>query len=457
MLPDVALLEIFHIHLFFNGHILLYDWYKLVHVCQKWRNVIFGSPRRLRLRIYCTARTPVRDTLDAWPPLPIVVWGYGHKDWGIDGIIAALEHNDRVCEIDFREIAQLESVLEAMQKPFPELTKLVLTNGSYLDREYQRAQDLPDSFLGGFAPRLQSLSLTNISFRGLPKLLLSATHLIHLGLCGIPDSGYISPEALATCLSVLTRLESLEVGLRYFPNRNRRRSASQTRILVPGLTYLSFHGASKYLEDLVSRIDAPLLCNLTVTFFLRRIFDIPQLAQFIYRTPNLKARGDACVNFFDWRSSVIFPQTFGRHLELGFYHPEGMSDRDLSSLAQVCNSLSTHQNLITSVERLYIQCSLVTMEWEQWEDDIESGQWLELLRAFISVKDLYISSELTPRIAPALQELVEEGVTGVLPALQTLFLEELPLSAPFKAIEHLIEQFVSARQLAGHPIAVSLW
>jgi hypothetical protein len=398
------------------------------------------------------ACTPVRETLDAWPPLPIVVWDNGNEKWGVDNMLAALEHNDRICQILFFEIqgAQLESVLEAMQKPFPELTKLQLDYGKYNDTRVQPAS-IPDSFLGGFAPRLQSLSLNNVLFRGLPKLLLSATYLVDLGLWKIPDSGYISPEALATCLSVLTRLESLHIGLQYFSNRNRRRPAPQTRILVPGLTDLSFHGASEYLEDLVSRIDAPILSKLSVSFFLQLIFDIPQLAQFICRTPRLKTHDEARVEFNNWRASVTLPQTLDGNLNLGFSHSQGKSDWELSSLAQVCNSLSFHQNLIPAVERLYIQCKFIL---EDWEDDVESGQWRELLRTFISVKDLYISSSSMPRIAPALQELVEEGVTGVLPALQTLFLEEMPLSGPF---QEAIGKFVSARQLAGHPIAVSRW
>ena len=369
MLPDVALLEIFYTYML--GPRIVHEWYRLVHVCQKWRNVIFGSPRRLRLQLYCTAWTPARETLAAWPPWPIVVWEDGHEKWGLDNIIAALEHNDRICEIDFREIAQFESVLEAMQKPFPELTNVVLADG-YLNTEYQRAQVLPDSFLGGFAPRLQSLSLTNVSFCGLPKLLLSATHLVQLGLWKIPDSGYISPEALATCLSVLTRLESLEVGLRCCPDRNRRRPAPQTRILVPGLTNLSFRGAGEYLEDLVSRIDAPLLCNLTVAFFFQLILDIPQLVQFICRTPRLKTHDEARVEFNNRHTSVSLPQTFDGCLKLGFSHVKGNLDWELSSLAQVCDSLSFHQNLIPAVERLYIQ----TFIWGQWEDDVESGQWL---------------------------------------------------------------------------------
>ena len=93
MLPDVALLEIFDFYL--DGE-WMEAWHTLVHVCQKWRNVVFGSPRRLNLELSCTGRTPVRETIDAWPRLPISVWGHGHNKWGMDNIIAALEHNDRI-------------------------------------------------------------------------------------------------------------------------------------------------------------------------------------------------------------------------------------------------------------------------------------------------------------------------------------------------------------------------
>jgi hypothetical protein len=116
-LPDVALLEIFDIYLVGSWE----DseaWHKLVHVCQKWRNVVFGSPRRLRLRLLCKAGTPARETLDVWPPLPIVIQVAYDKKWGEDSIIAALEHNDRVCEIFVAYVPspQWENVLEAMQQ-----------------------------------------------------------------------------------------------------------------------------------------------------------------------------------------------------------------------------------------------------------------------------------------------------------------------------------------------------
>jgi hypothetical protein len=51
------------------------------------------------------------------------------------------------------------------------------------------------------------------------------------------------------------------------------------------------------------------------------------------------------------------------------------------------------------------------------------SQWLELLRPFTAVRDLYICQEIAPYIAPALRELVGEKVTEVLPAMQTLFLD----------------------------------
>ena len=113
--------------------------------------------------------------------------------------------------------------------------------------------------------------------------------------------------------------------------------------------------------------------------------------------------------------------------------------------------LDLPQALIPTVKSLYIQSRFLQLHWQ---DDIESSQWLELFYPFTAVKDLYLFREFVPRIAPVLQELVGERVTEVLPALQNLFLEE-PL--PSGHVQEIIGQFVDARQLAGHPIAISRW
>jgi hypothetical protein len=105
------------------------------------------------------------------------------------------------------------------------------------------------------------------------------------------------------------------------------------------------------------------------------------------------------------------------------------------------------------VERLYVlESSSAELSWQV--DDIENGQWLELLRSFAAVKGFYLCKKFAPRIAPTLQELVCESVSEVLPTLQSLFLEELHSSGP---VQEGIDQFVAARQLASHPIAISSW
>ena len=446
-LPDVALLKIFDFN-DFEDEEQIEAWHTLVHMCRKWRNIVFGSPRRLNLRLHCKARTPVRKTLDVWPLLPIVVRSDGHENWGVDPIIAALEHNDRICQLDLHDVPgpQLEIVWAAMQQPFPALTRLQL-----LSRD-EIAPVIPASFLGGSVPRLQTLTMSWIPFPELPKLLLSATHLVHLDLRRIPYSGYFSPEVMANCLSVLTRLERLVIKFespRCRPDSRSRRPPRPTRDLLPVLTQLWFFGIGDYLEDLVARIDAPLLDYLDITFFHQLIFETPQLTQFFSRTPKLQTHDKAQVFFADWGVSVTLPQTSDGRLNLGVSCRQ--SDWQLSSLAQLCSS-SFPQALIPGVEHLYILEDKFPRL--RWQDDIESTQWLELLRPFISVKCLYLSREFTPRIAPTLQELVRERVTEVLPALQTLFLEEPLPSGPVK---EAFRQFVAARQLAGHLIAVSRW
>ena len=443
MLPDVALLEIFDLYVYETR---IQAWHTLVHVCRKWRGVVFGSPRRLDLRLFCRGRTPVREMLYVWPVLPIAIF-VSYETWDADNIIAALEQNDRICQMDFVEFtsSQFEKVLAATQQPFPALTHLSL----WLREETTPA--VPDSFLGGSAPQLQSLTLSRIQFPGLPRLLLSSTHLVYLYLLKIPHSGYISPEVMVTCLSVLTSLKSLYISFespRSRPDWKSRRPRPSTRTLLPVLTKLTFKGVSEYLEDLLARIDAPVLDELFITFFHQLIFDMPQLAQFISRTPKFKAHDQAEVSFSNWDVQV----TLAGALQLEISCRK--SDWQLSSLAQICSSSFT-QTLVPMVERLSVEIGQEYSD-ELWQDDIEDSQWLELLRPFTAVKDLYISEKFTPYIAPALQALSGESVTEVLPALQSLFLERYT-SGYSKLVQDSIGQFVSARQLSGHPIAVSRW
>ena len=445
MLPDLALLEMFY---FFINEPWTGAWPTLVHVCKKWRSLVFGSPRRLDLRLYCRVSSPVREMLDIWPPLPLAISVYNPKKWVEDNIIAALEHNDRICHflLSYIPSSEFPKLAAAMQKLFPALTRLELE----LSGRDETVPVVPASFLGGSLPRLQRLFLQCIPFPGLPSLLLSATHLVHLRLTGIPHSGYFSPEAMAGCLSLLTRLEILTIRFQFTENRPDRESRSpdlQAPILLPVLAEFDFNGASEYLEVLVARVDAPLLEKLGVIFFHEQIFDTPQLSRFIGRTPKFNSSDEAYMVFFNSQVLISLSESFDGELYLGILCSQ--SDLQLSSMAQAYRS-SFPQSLISAVERLYILEDVLSRPI--WQDDIESHQWLELLHPFTTVKDLYISREFVPRIAPALQ-LAEERTTA-LPALQSLFLEETLHS---ELIEEAIQKFVDARQCASHPINVSRW
>ena len=89
-----------------------------------------------------------------------------------------------------------------------------------------------------------------------------------------------------------------------------------------------------------------------------------------------------------------------------------------------------------------------------WKDDVEDTEWLDLLLPFTGVKDLYLSKQFSPRIARALQELTGERTTEVLPALENVLLEGFQPSEP---VQEGITQFIFARQLTNHPVAISVW
>ena len=108
MLPDDVLLEMFDFYTTLPYDILREEidaWQSLVHVCRRWRNVVFGSPRRLNLRLYCTPETPAKDTLDVCPALRLIVRGnMTPTTSSTDNIITALGQSNRICQVTLLDI-----------------------------------------------------------------------------------------------------------------------------------------------------------------------------------------------------------------------------------------------------------------------------------------------------------------------------------------------------------------
>ncbi|KAF8502719.1 hypothetical protein F5888DRAFT_1114840 [Russula emetica] len=337
-----------------------------------------------------------------------------------------------------------------MQKPFPELTVLRLVTS------VSPPILLPDSFLGGTAPRLRSLDLSNVLFPGLPKLLLSATHLVKLDLPDIPRPGYIPPGAMATTLSALTSLEFLRLGFQFRHTLESRclPPPPLTHSILPGLTNIEFYGTSEYLEVILARIDSPRLNELYITFFNEIIFDTPQLFQFTNRSPALKALEKGCIASYGVDISVRIPPQASYRDKLIVTFPYTALGWRLLVCTPSLPPVSTLEDLYIDVDLDWLQDDVENPLWLENMFWLETTIWLELLHPFSAVKNLYLREEYVPSIAPALQELVEGRATEVLPTLENIFLEGFQ---PSGSLHEGIGTFVAARRLTSHPVAVSHW
>ena len=416
ILPDNVLLESFDFCLRrAHDSPLSYtlEWHKLVHVCRRWRQIIFASPRRLDLQLLCTHGTPVRKNLGYWPasfPIVIDYHVYWNPESGRsflpndeDNVMAALEHPDRIrCLKLTLPSSLLAKVSSVMREPFPTLTLLRLSS------EDVDVLTLPSTFLGRYAPSLQEIYLEGIPFPTLPTLLLSASDLVNLQLHNIPNNGYISPEAMVTGLAALTRLETLSIRFQtsFFCSN---RTPPLVRIILPSLTVFGFRGNSEYLEALVARIDAPRLAFSRITYFNQLIFQVPQLSRFISRAENLGLAPFRHAQVGMRGSNVYINFVCGQGAPFKSYlflqvSCQGL-DWQVSSMAQI---LSQSSALLANVAHLSIHAQRLR---PGWKNDVDHADWLDLLRAFAVVETLLVSRQLAAHVALAFQ-----GVTAMMAA-----------------------------------------
>jgi len=442
MLPDYVLLEIFDHCRGDDEHFTLKMWKPLVHVCRRWRQIVFASLRRLHLLLVCDVRTPARKLLDIWPLLPIAILYSPKNSQGEENVVAAFKRHSWVSWIVFDELTSpvLEKFAGVMQRPFPALM------GLHLQSFDEMGPVIPDSFLGGSAPQLQIAFLEGIAFPALPRLVVGATHLTKLWLQRIPDAGYIDPEVMATCLTALPRLEELHIGYKSPQSRPFQiHSRSPTRTILPALTYFAFRGDSKYLECLIARISAPNLDSLNLWFFTDTVFTDPQLCNFINSAKRLKPFKRAYMELYPWSARI----TFGSPTSLDLGTRCDRLDQRISWMARLCNRLSP---LLSHVQCLEISGDADSRV--ELQDGTESTQWLELFHPFTAVQGLHISKNLGPLVTRALQGLTGERAIEVLPSLCNLSMGGF---GPCGSVEEAIEPFVTTRRLFGRPVVVECW
>ncbi|KAH9004453.1 hypothetical protein EDB86DRAFT_3071930 [Lactarius hatsudake] len=297
---------------------------------------------------------------------------------------------------------------------------------------------LPGTFLGGGVPRLQRICLDGIPFPTAPTLLFSARDLVNVNLRDIPDTGYVSPEAVVTSLAALSGLKYLTLGFRWGPSSSNPRRLPTTRTILPALTRFYFEGFFEYLEHFVAQIDAPQLDCLGIDYLEywdeEEIADyqIPQLCKFVDRSEKLK------LSWFRRMELRIQLNT----VSIEFVHGDqpsfqlSIQDEGITQvLGQICGTLS-------NVDCLFIGSGRTEPD-ELLGDDIE---WLQLLRTLTAVKALCVQDELSHHVALALEHVTwePERAAEVLPALELLCLQDWPVAS--------VEKFVAARRNVGCPV-----
>jgi hypothetical protein len=333
-----------------------------------------------------------------------------------------------------------------MQESFPALTKLQIESYSLAGNE--PAPVLPDSFLGGSAPHLRFLSLASISFPAFPNLLLSASNLVYLYLCGTP-SGYILPETVAA-FSVLTKLEDMRLVFGYPDSDSDLVDPAPlplTRSVLPALKGLELRGDGGYLDDFVARIDVPSINYLKIVFTDRPFFvhDFIHLPQFIGRVEKFRSFDFARFDLWHHTMDVTLSLqrwTRGSHpgaLQLNFLCD---TNGPLPFLVEACN---TSLPPLSNVEKFDISTQHLNPD-SQSGFNTEDPRWLEVLRQFSAAKSLYLGSmHIVPPVAFALKKAIEEGMTNVLPAIQELTVSRFLSAGP---VREAIEEFVTARGLS---------
>jgi hypothetical protein len=444
MLPDDVLLGIFdscrNDHPY---HCPVWDWHSLVHVCRKWRQIVFASPHGLNLKILCTFKTPVRKHLDVWPAFPIVI-DYSRSvinPYDEDDILAALEeHRDRVCFVGLSVTSsQLGKIAAVMQEPFPALNCL------HISLQGEITPVLPDGFLGGSAPRLQRIVFHGVSYSALQTLLLSARSLVELELRIIYPTGYISPEAMAASLSALPMLKKLTIKVQGATSHpDRIRLPPKPRIFLPALTSFQFRGFSDYLEDLVARIDAPQLTAVTIAYSNPpRYFPVAHLIEFVDRS--------VCPRSAIFRRARVI--IFNHHLSVTFHRePTNSLHRD-----QQCGITRDSENIHWKTTHFvqafgHISAALTNVVHVELMrgpgfGEVSDFEWRLLLSQFSNAQTLKLCGRLSWHMVHTLKDITEETqVVGLFASLDLIFLQDEPASS--------IENFVALRKQSGHTVTV---
>lgn len=451
-LPDELLVDIFDFCRRDNEYVWSYrgQWYKLLHVCRRWRCVMLASPSRLNLCLLFKHRIPLTRMLTDSPPLPLIVTFdfYGHDK---ESILLALQHHERLYSISLRELGSKQlDLLTALDKDFLSLETLSLSS-KYPDTEVVGV--LPEDFV---APRLRVCHLRSIALSTESLLLTNATSLVSLRLERLPASDFFSPEYLVERISGMPRLENLSIGLLHLPLPRPEMESQHVpdpRVVLPSLSRLTFRGPSNYLESLLARISTPLLRDLRVKFTGGPTLIVPRVSEFL-QMQNLNfhmvevsfSSTFIAITYYSGQPSVALPYfLFGTHNQDG---GQWLPHQQLAVVIRMCGAVAPFLPVVDCLALKFSDHYEPSWFCNPFKVD-DSALWHGFLRLFGGVKTLCVDKALAWSLTDALRRDNEPVVKELLPMLSEIIImsKKDPSHTP-------LALFVSDCCLAGQPITL---
>ena len=346
-----------------------------------------------------------------------------------------------------------------MRESFPALT--------HLDLEWNYHWPAPfpvisPGFLGKSAAGLQHLRLSYISFPQLSTFLLSARNLVTLELkeMVVPPKVYIPPEAMVGSLAVLTRLTTLSISFHDEEIIDRWRGRPDAdpsmRSVLPALTYFHCIGRIKYLEDFLTRIDAPLLDNVRIEIIDSVFHHLEdpqtQLSRFIERSENLK------LDQFTRARVTFIPK--GSYFKLD--RPQGKRSLSLNILENAYPRTQARDmaHLLGQVAAMFSNVDDLFARGDQWHVGSSRVdrlvEWQPFFRLFPAVETLRLSGKIALSISSAVDDMFDD----VFPALRSIrFIKdkddlESKNEDAWNKLVVSIDRFLSLRQRSGCPVSV---
>ncbi len=419
-------------------------WPTLVHICRKWRRIVFACQQSLQLRLFCTNGTPVLKNLGCWPAvLPIIV-EYGGSPTlhhpapeDEDNIVAVLEKSGRITSIRLTITNSLRVKIYTVDGSFPELVELVLMS--------QDSRWMPFTTASWWYPRLRTLHLTRVTFPGLTQFLTSSRNIVCLQLHEVFDEWFYSPDVLTNALSGMAQLRSLSLHLLFTGRYTASPPPLWEPIVFPTLTHFDFQGTSEYLEDLVARIDAPRLEDFGLTFklFIFKQLKVTQFGTFLERISMHKSYSRADIHFSERAISITFiqPAPTATSLKLRVCHRS--LDAESFSVARICG----HPAFVPGVEDLRITTALPSKRI----DSLDDGGLLELIDSFRGVKSFHVAGNVSVLITHVLRQSEMRHKT-MLPVLHKLFVSEYGYRCA--SLREAVVSLMVSRRLSGRLIEV---